>query len=256
MSVTFTAHNIRLDDGTCTLPSIGLEMPDYPWFQSARRILDLALPGDANRYRLADLGCLEGGYAVEFARLGYEVLGIEVRDANIAACRHVQSRTALPNLAFAQDDAWNVAAHGRFDAIFCCGLFYHIDRPRRFLELLASTGARILILQTHFATHQPGCKFALTDLTEHEGLRGRWWTEFENEAAFADRANARWASWNNRQSFWLTRESILQGLSENGFDLVVEQFDSLAPDIAGSMASGYYHTDQRGTFVGIRTASG
>ena len=73
MGVTFTGHNIRLDDGSCTLPSIGLVMSDYPWFRSARRVLDLALPGDRRRYRLADLGCLEGGFSVEFARLGFDV---------------------------------------------------------------------------------------------------------------------------------------------------------------------------------------
>ena len=59
----------------------------------------------------------------------------------------------------------------------------------------------------------------------------------------------------NRRSFWLTRESILQAVRER-LRPVVEQFDSLAPDIAGAMTSGYYHTDQRGTFVGVRTAGG
>ena len=106
----------------------------------------------------------------------------------------MKERTALPNLAFAQDDAWNVASHGRFDAIFCCGLFYHLDRPRRFSRCWLDR-PRVLILQTHFATEQPGRTFALSDLTEHEGFRGRWWTEFEDDAAFANRANARWASW-------------------------------------------------------------
>ena len=37
---------------------------------------------------------------------------------------------------------------------------------------------------------------------------------------------------------------------------MVEQFDGLGPDIAGSMLGGYYTTDDRGTFVGIKTGVG
>jgi hypothetical protein len=44
---------------------------------------------------MADLGCLEGGYTVQFARMGLQALGLEVRDVNIAACWYVQSKTNL-----------------------------------------------------------------------------------------------------------------------------------------------------------------
>jgi 2-polyprenyl-3-methyl-5-hydroxy-6-metoxy-1,4-benzoquinol methylase len=134
MTVEFTAHNIRLDDGTFTNPDAADSMEAYPWFVSARRILETVFPGDKKHLRLADLGCLEGGYAVEFARMGFQVLGIEVRDANIAACNYVKSRTSLPNLVFAKDDAWNIGNHGMFDVVFCCGLLYHLDRPRNSLK--------------------------------------------------------------------------------------------------------------------------
>jgi hypothetical protein len=41
MAVEFTAHNIRLDDGTHTKPDYGeYSMEAYPWFVSARRILE------------------------------------------------------------------------------------------------------------------------------------------------------------------------------------------------------------------------
>jgi len=132
VSLDFTAHNIRLDSGVFTKPEQGVSMEAYPWFVSAKRILDTVFPGDKSRLRLADLGCLEGGYAVEFARMGFQVLGLEVRESNIAACRYVKANTDLPNLQFVQDDAWNLARYGTFDAIFCCGLLYHLDRPSQF----------------------------------------------------------------------------------------------------------------------------
>jgi 2-polyprenyl-3-methyl-5-hydroxy-6-metoxy-1,4-benzoquinol methylase len=151
MAVEFTAHNIRLDDGTCTKPGPSF-IETSPWFVSARRILEIVFPGDKKHLRLADLGCLEGGYAVEFARMGFQVLGIDVRDANIAACNYVKSKTNLPNLVFVKDDAWNIGNYGMFDVVFCCGLLYHFDRPKLFLETLSSVTTKLMVLQTHFST--------------------------------------------------------------------------------------------------------
>src|SRR4051812_32269755 len=119
MQPIFTAHNIRLDDGTFTKPDVGHSMEAYPAFLAARRILDRLYPENRENVRLADLGCLEGGYSVEFARMGFQVVGLDVRPANMAACSYVKARTRLPNLKFVQDDAQNIADHGFFDAVFC-----------------------------------------------------------------------------------------------------------------------------------------
>jgi 2-polyprenyl-3-methyl-5-hydroxy-6-metoxy-1,4-benzoquinol methylase len=251
--IKFTAHNIRLDNGTLTRPDTGYSMEAYPWFVSARRILDTVFPGDKSRFRLADLGCLEGGYAVEFARMGFQVLGLEVRESNIAACRYVKANINLPNLEFVQDDAWNIAKYGTFDAIFCCGLLYHLDRPYYFLRVLSAITRRLLIVQTHFSTQDRNDKFRLSEMTENESLTGRWYTEFATDEAFSQREARRWAAWTNRRSFWIQREYLLQALQDVGFDLVMEQFDSLGPKMAEELLRGSYRTDSRGTFIGIKT---
>jgi ubiquinone/menaquinone biosynthesis C-methylase UbiE len=252
MSVTFTAHNIRLDNGAFTRPESDVPMTDSPWLQAAQRVLRTVFPGDKTHYRLADLGCLEGGFAVEFARMGFRVLGIEIRESNLAACWHVKAHTNLPNLEFVRDDAWNVAAHGTFDAVFCCGLLYHLDRPKRFLELLSRVTTKLLIVQTHFATETPNAKFSLSAPAENESLPGCWFPEFVDDAHFRNREEHRWSAWDNRRSFWIRREYLLQTLRDVGFDLVAEQFDGLGPDIAGSMLHGYYRSDDRGTFIGVK----
>lgn len=255
MAITFTAHNIRLEDGSFTKPEVGHAMDEYPWFKASRRLLEAVFPGDKSRYRLVDLGCLEGGYAVEFARMGFDVLGIEVRESNIAACNYVRERVNLPNLRFARDDAWNVAEYGHFDAIFCCGLFYHLDRPVQFLDLLGSVARKLLILQTHFAPadEHDARRFNLSPLMENEGVPGRWFSEFANETQFQKRDEMRWASWDNRKSFWIRREYLLQAISAAGFPLVLEQYDSFEPDIAASITTGSYKTESRSTFIGIRS---
>ncbi len=278
--ITFTNHNIRLDDGTYTKPDAKIVTEQHPWFLAAKRLIEATFPGDKSHLRIVDLGCLEGGYATGFARLGLQTLGIDVRQANIDACRYVQSKTLLKNLEFVCDDAWNLARYGEFDIVFCCGLFYHFDKPREYLDLLSRATKRLLILQTHFAEANDSPSLIhprklrrllarvlplkstgttthkLSYLTRNEGLPGRWFSEFRNERAYQDRANRRWASWNNRQSFWIQREYLLQAIQDAGFDLVMEQFDAIGKNIAEDMLSGYYRTSGRSTFVGMKTAAG
>jgi len=284
--VEFTAHNIRLDDGTLTKPDARwgdvsmseASMEAWPPFVSARRIIETVFPGDKSYLRLADLGCLEGGFSVEFARMGFQVLGVEVREANIAACNYVKAKTNLPNLEFIKDDARNIANYGFFDVVFCCGLLYHLDKPKEFLSTLSAVTTKLLILQTHFSTDtknkehprcsgiarkllarvkrhdpEPADRYNLSELTENETLRGRWYTEFANDEAFSKRDSSRWASWDNRRSFWIQREYLLQAIHDVGFDLVMEQFDSLGPNIAENMLGGYYKAESRGTFIGTKT---
>ncbi len=276
MGVEFTAHNIRLDDGTFTKPDESHSMEAHPWLVSARRILESVFPGDKQHLRLADLGCLEGGYAVEFARMGFQVVGVDVRESNLAACEYVKSKTDLPNLQFVKDNVLNIQKYGKFDAIFCCGLLYHLDRPKQFLEAVSAVTSKIAILQTHFATDSRSSrfmsmvptlarkavarvtrlrpdKFYLSRVSENEGLRGRWFAEFTSQKAFAKRETSKWASWDNHQSFWVQREYLLQAIQDVGFDLVMEQFDGLGENIADSMLRGFYRTDRRGTFIGIKT---
>jgi SAM-dependent methyltransferase len=279
MTVAFTAHNIRLDCGARTKPDAG-PIEKEPVFLAARRALDIALTGDPSGYRIADLGCLEGGYSVEFARLGFQVLGLEVRSENFAACQHVKAGTDLPNLSFVQDDCWNIDKYGEFDAIFCCGLFYHLDRPREFLTLLSKVTKRLLILQTHYSaavplgldrvprrllrflpasvrTDLPAIeRYRLGPMTTHEGLPGRWFTEFADAEDHKKREGRKWSSWDNVRSFWVQREYLAQAMQDAGFGVVAEQLDACGPDIAAALTEGYNRRNWRGTFLGVKMPQG
>jgi hypothetical protein len=170
------------------------------------------------------------------------------------------------------------ANYGSFDAVFCCGLLYHLDRPRAFLDVLSRVTKRLLILQTHFSEAKDSPSFIhprrlrraisrvvplsntattthkLSRLARNEGLSGRWCREFRSERASRDRENRRWASWDNRKSFWIQREHLLQAIRDAGFDLVMEQFDGLGSNIEFEMTKGSYRTSGRGTFTGIKTS--
>lgn len=78
----FTAHNVRLPDGSLTFSEAGGTVDQYPWFKAAKRLMQATFPS-LQGVGLVDLGCLGGGYTLEFARLGNQALGLEVRQSNI-----------------------------------------------------------------------------------------------------------------------------------------------------------------------------
>jgi len=251
--ISFTHHNIRLDDGSFTKPEIGFLTSEFPWFLAAKRAIEVTFQDGMAGKRIVDLGCLEGGYTVEFARMGFEALGIEVRRNNFAACEYVRSHLNLPNLHFARDDVWNIEKYGKFDAIFCCGLLYHLDRPIEFLKMAARLCRRLIILNTHVAREEPNSNFVLGEMSEHEGVTGRWLREFDPASSDLDHEEIRWSSWGNPQSFWPRQEYILDTLKKSGFDMIFEQFDFLGDNISYEMSQGFYAMHDRRMLVGIKS---
>jgi len=250
----FTAHNVRLDDGTETFPAIGWTIDQSSVLHSVRRVLDLTYPTGLNGKSIVDLGCLEGGFTAEFARLGMEATGIEARESNYQNCLTVKAGINLPNLKFIRDDANNVARYGPFDAAFVCGLLYHLDKPREFLASLSQVCRRVLFLQTHVARAESTeaiQRHSLSDICEHEGLKGRWYPEY-GDVSTEQLDLMKWRSWANPRSFWIQKEYLLQLVRDLGFDIILEQFDFLG-DIAFEMTAGTYKAEDRNLIVGIRS---
>ena len=133
------------------MPEIPWQMQDLPLMKFSRQFLSLTFPAGIAGKRLVDLGCLEGGYAVEFARDGFDTLGIEVRQSNFKNCQRVKAATNLPqainlpHLSFVCGDVRNLENPGVFDAIFCCGILYHVDEPRKFMEQMSRVAVSLSI---------------------------------------------------------------------------------------------------------------
>jgi hypothetical protein len=284
----FTAHNIELADGRRTIDGQPLLSDGQPCRAVLRTINAIWRPRERSAVRLADLGCLEGGYSVQFARHGYDVLGMEVRRANIEKCLWVGGNAGLPNLRFAGDDVRNIASYGQFDAVFCCGLLYHLDRPCELLQTLGRITSTALVLQTHFATgaiprsawrsaaskaFQPVSRlwsrlrrvsslvlarapnrkvdYMLSRLQQNEGRWGRWYYEYPPLAPQAEVEEKLWASYGNFQSFWLHKKELLQVTREAGFDIIYEQYDFLDDIVRNSLIED----QDRGMFVALKSAA-
>ena len=172
----WTAHNICLQDEVYTIAPriVGDEV-------KLRRIVqcvfDLA-GGSVEGLRILDLACLEGLYAIEFARHKANCLGIEGREANIEKARFARQVLRLDNLDFVQDDVRNLSAekYGRFDVVLCLGFLYHLDAPDvfPFIERLSEVCRRICIVDTRIAL-SPTAQYTLSgqDVFRDEGRRAR-----------------------------------------------------------------------------------
>jgi SAM-dependent methyltransferase len=214
----WTAHNIQLGPGLYTIDEkiTGNEI-------KLRRIVQIVsdiVGKPFNELRILDLACLEGLYAIEFARYGAEVVAIEGREANIEKARFVKNVFSLGNLELVQDDVRNLSKekYGSFDVILCLGILYHLDVPDvfSFLEMISEVCRKVTLIDTHVSQRSE----------KSYTYKGKeyWGSSFiEHDAkSFKTRGPALWASLDNLTSFWPTRPSLYNLISHVGFTSAYE----------------------------------
>ena len=274
----FTAHNVLLSNGQTTMgPEMPLLAKSAVWksIVNTLQLLNL-LPESAEqrrKIRVADLGCLEGGYALEFAKLGFDTVGIEAREDNLVNCNFLKEDAGLDNLNFVKDDVRNIGNYGDFDIVLCYGLLYHLNDPVAFLNLLGKHTTKLLLLNTHFAPIRDfryelgpinnfiigpvqkrmkslasAQNYRLSKLTTNEGYQGRWYREWSPSAGQKKIESLLWASYNNDRSFWLKKTDLTKVMHKAGFTSVFEQFDYTG-DIFPENYTDYH---SRAMFVGIK----
>jgi len=272
----FTAHNILLNNGKKTLDDNVILLGESAVWKSIESSLNLFVPHtkeERSRLRVVDLGCLEGGYAVEFARMGFDTLGIEVREENISKCNYVKSNLDLPNLKFVKDDVRNIASYGKFDIVLCYGLLYHLNDPIDFLTKVSNCNNKLIFLNTHFAPEldlrynlgflnnyfiapiqkRTGLfkfeeNFRLSRLQSNEGYKGRWRKEWRKGASLIKREKGLWSSYDNDKSFWLIKKDLTKALHSAKYDHVFEQFN-FTGDILPDNYTDFY---KRSMFVAVK----
>lgn len=103
---------------------------------------------------ILELGALEGAHTFIMAqRPGIKrVVSLEGREANLRKARFVQELLQIPNVQLAQANLEHadLRGFGNFDAIFCCGLLYHLPEPWKLIEQCPSI-APLLFIWTQYA---------------------------------------------------------------------------------------------------------
>ena len=143
----WTAHNVHLQDDIYTIaPNI---VGDEIRLKRITQCVYDLLGGNVENARILDLACLEGLFAIEFARHGANCVGIEGREANIEKGKFVKQVLSLDNLQFFQDDVRNLSSekYGHFDAVLCLGILYHLDKPDvfAFIERLGEVCRKVAL---------------------------------------------------------------------------------------------------------------
>jgi hypothetical protein len=212
----WTAMSIHLGEGQYTRAPA----PDG----RLRRILQIASDlseKPLSQLRVLDLACLEGHYGIELALHGAEVVGIELREQNLAKARFVKDYLQLDRVALYQDDVRNLSVekYGQFDLVICSGILYHLDIPDvfHFVRRIYDVCTRLTIFDTQIAL-RPG------ETVEFEGhaYHGIWYVEHDDSADRDTRLKDLWASVENTRSFWFTPASLCNLIAQIGFSSFYE----------------------------------
>ncbi|MEP6818521.1 MAG: methyltransferase domain-containing protein [bacterium] len=231
----WTSHNVRLSPQITTMPGKPDFMETDTRLGSILRALSLLYRDGFKGLRVADLGCLEGGFALAMAQRGMDVIGIEARQNNLNKALLIKEHFDLPNLEFRRDDVKNFTRenYGSFDVVLALGILYHLDDPIKWMRQLAAATEGLLIVDSHFApTLDAGLPLLdkrlplgpIEKLKDGETTyEGRW---FADCSANMDRESQVWSSYSNNKSFWLTKDSLCSGLMQAGFGVVFQQFEA------------------------------
>lgn len=153
---------------------------------------------------ILELGSLEGAHTFMLAehRGVKRVLGLEGREQNLRKARLIQDLLHVRNAEFAQAnlEGSDLSAFGKFDAIFCSGLLYHLPEPWKLIERLP-TIAPSLFIWTHYAPETEAKAIS-------NGLRGKIYVEGGLEEVLSGMSPT---------SMWLTLESLITSLTRSGY---------------------------------------
>lgn len=243
----WTAHRVRLHEGVYTT---GLE--EHHDVHSLRRVAQIVsdnAPVPMENLRVLDLGCLEGGYAIEMALNGARVVGIEGRAINIEKARFAQDILGLKNIEFIQDDVRNLsrARYGQFDVVLCLGILYHLDFPDvpDFVGRVSEVCGHFSVIDTTVSLFGG----VSADWNGHT-YRGHRWHEFSPETTEEEKARNAWGPIGNITSFALTRPSLFNLLKHVGFTSV---YECHVPSDVGNYRDRLTLLARKGSLVTLRT---
>jgi len=157
-------------------------------------------------HSILDLGSLEGGQTFQLAKHpDVYILGIEGRKANIERAKFVQRILGIKNVDFVMADlgTTDLTKFGQFNAVFCCGILYHLPEPWKLIEQIKSITNQLFIW-THYA---------LVDKADQtiNGFRGYYYKEHGTKDPLSGLS---------QRSFWPTLQSLYDILMQSNFKLL------------------------------------
>lgn len=154
----------------------------------------------------------------------------------------------LKNLSFIQEDARNISieSHGKFDAIICSGLLYHLTASDAIdlISKMFEMSRKVVVIDTHIAV-APKTRY----VHDNDEYWGSIYHEHDKQDSQKEKSKKLWASWDNNDSFWFTKPSLINALNKTGFSSV---YECITPLHLNYGKPGMEHTD-RCTFVAVKS---
>lgn len=154
--------------------------------------------------RILELGSLEGAHTIQLAaRSGVEeVIAIEGRAANIVKAELVRRALRVSNVKFVQAnlEEADLNRFGKFDAVFCVGLLYHLPEPWKLLEQLPRIAPHLFVW-THYADDQAANE-----------IRGDYRGQLHREGGPEEPLSGM-----SETAFWPTLRALQQMLTASGY---------------------------------------
>jgi 2-polyprenyl-3-methyl-5-hydroxy-6-metoxy-1,4-benzoquinol methylase len=125
------------------MPIVGLRI-------RARNVLSL-IPKGRKYNRILDAGSGSGVFSFELARrfAKAKVLGVDLLQEAVEACRHIEHSTRASNVSFRQGSVEDLPEEGLFDLILCVDLLEHIQGDMAALKGLFRSAAPGAVLVLH-----------------------------------------------------------------------------------------------------------
>jgi len=215
-------HNLQLARNVSTMGE-GVEAEDTRVRRAVQTVSDLSV-SRLRGLRILDLGCGEGGFALEFGKQGAEVVAIEGRVALVEKAEFAREALGLRRVSIVRGDVRRLCPedYGFFDVVLALGILDRLDAPAVFdvAKRVGSVCKGFALIEARLAarsraTHEfDGAVFRGAPQREHAGAASR-----------AQRLASTERSLDNERSFLLTRASMLSLLVRSGFSSIAEALD-------------------------------
>jgi tRNA (mo5U34)-methyltransferase len=125
--------------------------------------------------RVLDLGCNAGFWSLQAVQAGAEyVCGLDVREMHVDQANLVFGAKGIDpaRYRFEVGDVFSRELGEPFDVVLCLGLMEHIAKPVELFEIMARTGAELIVIDTALCTRRWGF-FEISQLHEPEEIVDR-----------------------------------------------------------------------------------
>ena len=146
------------------------------------------LGGALSNYTTLDIGCNDGYFSYETAKLGVKhATGVELRDYAFKKAQLIKEYFQVNNLEIIQDNIEVMTKNGNlYDIVFAYGLVYHLTNPIEIIEHIGSLTRHALLIATFINKDTDSSLALMKENVDHAGSGAKSLVTRPSEKALVD----------------------------------------------------------------------